>query len=135
MSGWWFAAGCIALYVLIWFWFGRKWKRDASALAARRPNPTRAQFVALLSEDAGTDIAEFLWDELAPYWAPDLTPHPGDDFVNDLPIDRGEPQDWLERYCEMAGYDAKYWSEWNAHWPTTVRQFSRWLATRPKARA
>ncbi len=135
MSGWWFAAGCIALYVLIWFWFGRKWKRDASALAARRPNPTRAEFVALLSEDAGADIAEFLWDELAPYWDPGLTPHPDDDFVNDLPIDREEPQDWLERYCGAAGYDWKHWPEWDARWPTTVRQFSRWLAMRPEGRA
>src|SRR3546814_14559302 len=89
-------------------------------LAARRPNPTREEFVALLSEDAGPDIAIFLWTELTPHWKPGLTPHPDDDFVNDLPIDRAEPQDWLERYTEAAEYDWQHWPDWNANWPQTA---------------
>jgi len=100
----------------------------AAALRARRPNLTRDEFCALLADTADAGIAEFLWDELAPYWTPGLTPHPDDDFLKDLPIDEEEPDDWLKAYCDRFGHDWREWLQWDAGHPTTVRNFACWLA-------
>ena len=48
MSGWWFAAGCVGLFLTLWAFASRRWKRQALILKARRPNPTHEQFIALL---------------------------------------------------------------------------------------
>lgn len=134
MNPWLFGGICVGLFLLLWVVSARKWKQQAEALAARRANLTREEFIALLSDDAGADIAEFLWHELASYWTHGLTPHPGDDFLKDLPIDDEEPQDWLERYCGANGYDWKQWPQWDESHPTTVRNFARWLSEgRPTA--
>lgn len=126
MSGWWFAAGCVGLFLLLWAFMSRKWKRQALSLAGRRPNPNREQFIALLASDCDTDVAVHLWDELKPYWEP-ATPHPDDDFLTDLSIDEEEPQDWLERFCQQYHHDWRAWPEWEKGRPTTVRNFAIWL--------
>ena len=61
MSGWWFAAGCVGLFLTLWAFASRRWKRQALILKARRSNPTHEQFIALLVEDCDQDIAEFAW--------------------------------------------------------------------------
>lgn len=135
MNSWWGAAAFIAaIFALITVVGNRQWNRKAATLRARRPNPTRDEFVALLSDDAEAGTAEFLWDELASYWKPGLTPHPDDDFLKDLPIDDEEPEYWLERYCMANGYDWKQWPQCAESRPTTVRNFARWLSEgRPAA--
>lgn len=127
MSGWWFAAGCFGLCLLLWALMAQQWKRQALLLAARRPNPTREQFIALVAADSDADVAAHLWDELLPYWKP-ATPHPDDDFLIDLSIDEEEPQDWLERFCKQHRHDWRAWPEWEMDRPTTVRNFAIWLS-------
>ena len=134
MNGWWFAASCVGLYLLLWAFTARKWKRQAVALAVRRENVGREQFLAMLAGDCERDVAEFLWDELLSewsYWQDGLTPHPDDDFLKDLPIDDEEPQDWLEHYCDGRGLEWRRWTNWDQSQPTTVRNFARWLSNGP----
>jgi len=133
LSGWWFAAGCVALFLIYSLIAARRDKRQAAALAARRDNVGRERFIAMLAGDCERDVAEFLWDELLPewaYWPVGLTPHPDDDFLKDLPIDDEEPQGWLEHYCNSRGLDWKRWANWDRSQPTTVRNFARWLSKR-----
>lgn len=127
MSGWWFAAGCVGLFLLLWVVTERRWRSDATKLAAARPNPSKGEFLSAVTDVADPDIAQYLWDELADYWSP-ATPHPDDDFLNSLSIDPDEPQDWLERFCQQRGYDWRAWPMWEEGRPTTVRSFARWLA-------
>jgi hypothetical protein len=87
--------------------FERKWRRQVDRLAERRANLDEPGFVALLADSADADVAEWLWDELLVYWRPNLTPHPDDDFLRDLPIDPEEPNDWLDRFCTSQGLEQK----------------------------
>jgi hypothetical protein len=127
VSGWWFAAGCVGLFLLFWTVMARRWRSDAARLAASRPNLGEDGFRSAIAGIADPDIARYLWEELAVYWSP-ATPHPDDDFLNNLPIDPDEPQDWLERFCQQRGYDWRVWPEWDEGRPTTVRSFALWLA-------
>ncbi|SEH14581.1 hypothetical protein SAMN05428974_1222 [Sphingopyxis sp. YR583] len=54
----------------------RNTRRMIDTTLARRPNPTRHEFVAMLSDDVRPETAEFLWDSIACLVAPRLTPHP-----------------------------------------------------------
>jgi len=135
LRGWFGAiALIIAVFLLIQLVGNRQQKRIAVALRARRPNLTREEFVALLADATDTGAAEFLWEELLPYWKPNLTPHPDDDFLKDLLIDDEEPEDWLKRYCDRFGHDWRSWPPWAAEQPTTVRNFARWLTNGRPAR-
>lgn len=126
MNGWWFAAGCIGLFLLLWIVMARRWRNDAMKLAASRPNLSEDEFLSAIADVADPDIAQYLWDELAAYWSP-ATPHPDDDFLNSLSIDPDEPQFWLERFCQQRGYDWRAWPMWEEGRPTTVRHFAQWL--------
>ena len=131
MIGWWFAAGCVALFLIYSLIDARRGRRQAAALATRRGNVGHDQFIAMLTGDCEPDVAAFLWHELLPewaYWHAGLTPHPDDDFLKDLPIDGEEPQDWLEHYCDRHGLDWKQWTNWDQSQPTTVRNFARWIS-------
>lgn len=128
MSGWWFAAICLGLFLLLWAYMAQKWKRQASGLAARRGNPTRDEFVVLLTDDCEPDVAAFLWGALAVYWKPGLTPHPDDDYLNDLPIDPEEQEDWVRDFCGLNGLRAADWPDWPESRDSTVRNFARWLS-------
>lgn len=127
MNGWWFAAGWIGLFLLLWIVLQRRWQRAAAKLAASRPNLGEDEFLAAMASEVDPDIARFLWEELAAYWLP-ATPHPDDDFLNSLPIGPDEPQDWLERFCQQRGYDWRAWPAWDEGRPTTVRSYALWLA-------
>jgi hypothetical protein len=134
LNGWWFAAGCVGLFLIYSLIVSRRDKRQVAALAVRRENVGREQFITMLANDCEPDVAEFLWDELVPewaYWHAGLTPHPDDDFLKDLSIDDEEPQDWLEHYCESRGLDWHHWTNWDRSQPTTVRNFARWLSNGP----
>ena len=90
MNGWWFAAGCAGLYVIFAFFAGRSNKRQVMAFAASRTSPDREEFIELLADDCERDIAGFVWKifvEEYSGWGVDLTPHPDDDYLHDMPID------------------------------------------------
>ncbi len=127
MNGWWFAAGCVGLLLLLCAAMARRWRSETVRLAASRPNLSEGEFLSAIAEIADRDIAEYLWEELADYWSP-ATPHPDDDFLNSLSIDPDEPQDWLERFCQKHGYDWRAWPIWAEGRSTTVRSFAVWLA-------
>ncbi|KQZ69373.1 hypothetical protein ASE06_00660 [Sphingopyxis sp. Root214] len=127
MSGWWFAAGCVGLFLLLWALMERRWRSEAAKLAASRPNLSEDEFLTAVADVSDPDIAQYLWEEIADHWSP-ATPHPNDDFLNRLSIDPDEPQDWLERFCQQRGYDWRAWPMWDEGRPTTVRSFAGWLA-------
>ena len=131
MSGWWFAAGCVGLFLTLWAFASRRWKRQALILKARRPNPTHEQFIALLVEDCDHDIAEFVWrifTEDYSGWGVELTPHPDDDYLRDLPIDPENQGDWLDEFHESFALSHGNFPRWPDGAQTTVRKFARWLS-------
>lgn len=128
MNGWWFAVACLGLYLLLWAYMAWDRKRQVTALAARRHNPTQAEFMELLAGDCEADVAAFLWDKLADSWQPEATPHPDDDYLKDVPIDPEEQGDWLDAFCTVHCLSADDWPEWPAEEATTVRNFARWLS-------
>jgi hypothetical protein len=95
---------------------------------ARRENPTRDEFVAMLGGDVSPATAEFLWDTMIPYLMPKLTPHPIDHLALDLPIDDDDPtMEWLPAFAELHGRDHKDWPNWPSDWKGTVRNYAKWL--------
>lgn len=107
----------------------RQWKRNVQALLARRPNPTRVEFVELLSHDVPQDIAEWMWETVSFYTRPLLSPHPDDDLLSDLMIDDDDVYiDWLPQFAKEQGLDWKAWPDWPSQAPSTVRNFAIWLA-------
>lgn len=128
MSGWWFAAICLGLYLLLRTYMARQRKKRVMALAAWRRNPTQEEFIALLAGDCEADVAAFLWDELVDSWRPEATPHPDDDYLNDVPIDPDEQGDWLRDFCDRHGLREEDFPAWPAGQLTTVRKFGRWLS-------
>ena len=131
MSGWWFAAISLGLFLLLWGVMDWRWKRRAVALALSRTNVGREQFTDLLASDCEADIADFLWDVLAPewaYWNSGLTPHPDDDYLAALPIDPDEQEDWVRDFCDLNGLQARDWPDWPENRNSTVRNLARWLS-------
>ncbi|MBN8841914.1 MAG: hypothetical protein J0H88_01605 [Sphingomonadales bacterium] len=94
----------------------------------RRPNPDRAEFIAMLSGDMRPETAGFLWEKAVFYIAPKLTPHPDDHLHDDLAIDDDDPvMDWLPEFADSHGRDWKKWPDWPEDWDSSIRNFGRWL--------
>lgn len=122
----------MAFFVLVmgavFFAAWRNTRRMIDATLARRANPARHEFVAMLSEDVCPETAEFLWDSMIDLVAPRLTPHPDDHLVDDLPIDPDEPaMNWMPEFAERHGVKAESWPRWPEAREATVRNFARWL--------
>jgi hypothetical protein len=106
----------------------RNTRRMVARTLARRPNPTEAEFMAMLGGDVRPEVAAFLWETMIPYLEPKLTPHPDDRLFDDLPIGDDDPSmDWLPEFAERHGLKAKHWPQWPEEWDGTVRNFARWL--------
>lgn len=119
----WLAVG-LSAYLTLSFYFHRKAHRR---LAQKRPNPTREEFLAWMSEDVDSEIAEWMWDSLQVYYTP-LTPHPNDHLLKDACIDDGDVSlDWLPAFAEPRGMRWKEWPDWPQDWELTVRNYARWL--------
>lgn len=129
MPDWLISTAVVILFIGGVFLIGtRNTRRMVARTLARRPNPSEAEFVAMLSEDVRPEVAVFLWETMAPYLEPKLTSHPDDDLVGDLPIDPDEPaMDWMPEFAKRHGADWKHWPQWPEHWEGTVRNFARWL--------
>lgn len=131
MNGWWFAAGCFGLFLIYSLIVSRRNKRQVAAFAATRASPDREVFVALLSGDCEPDIAEFVWTifiEEYSYWGVEITPHPDDDYLGDMPIDPENQQDWVGDFCDSEKLRPKDFPHWPEGQKTTVRNFARWLS-------
>jgi hypothetical protein len=117
-------AACLSL----WFVIGlaMHW-RQRRRLTAKRRSPTREAFVALLSDKADADIAEWLWEQLLPYYRP-LTPHPDDYLRDDASIDDDDiDQDWRPEFVRAKSLADSPWPDWPAGWDLTVANYARWL--------
>ena len=117
-----------------WLGFGFfSHRRGRKRLAAKRPNPTEAEFVAMLADQVDPAIAEWLWRQALSYYDP-LTPHPDDHLLDDAMIDEGDiEQYWWEDFARVSGLDAKTWPDWPHDWAFTVRNFARWLQLAQRA--
>lgn len=128
MPGWLLPAAVAGLVVLgvAAVAYRNTW-RMVQRTKSRRPNPSRTEFVAMLSHDVRPRTAEFLWEQMA-FLLPTVAPHPNDHLWNDLPIDESEPMtDWLAAFAERHDVDAQDWPAWPAGSPSTVRNYARWL--------
>ncbi|MBL0916119.1 MAG: hypothetical protein IBJ13_11590 [Sphingopyxis sp.] len=131
MNGWWFAAGCVVLYLLLWGFMAQRWKQQAAALAGRRQSPDREGFLKLLGNDSDRDVAEFVWaifEEEYSYKGVDLTPHPDDDYLKDMPIDPENQNDWFDDFCKAFYLRSDDFPDWPKGEATTIRNFARWLS-------
>ena len=121
-----------ALVVCVFVWLHisgeRRLKRQKAILPALRVNPTYNEFAALLNADCEPDIADQLWCDLLPFYAPDMTPHPDDDVIQDMPIDHDEPNDWLRDFCKKNGFGVRDVTPWPSQQQATVRNLARWFS-------
>jgi hypothetical protein len=122
------AASVLGIFALFWMIALRKWRKQQQLLLAKRANPSKAQFVETLGEDADPDVAEWLWHELIVYLRPHLAPHPNDHLLDDLRIDPGDPEDWLREFCNRNGLAYKDFPGWPADRQLTVRNLAIWLS-------
>jgi hypothetical protein len=133
LSAWLFAGSCLAIYLSVaWYFESKARKRKAIALLLRRKNPSKAEFVSLMANDAGEEVASFLWNELQLYYQPDLTPSPDDNLIEDLLIDPDEPFDWLNAYRRKHGIGWARIPDWPKDQPVTPRNLGRLLSALPR---
>ena len=125
IAPWVFAAAVLAL--VIWRAVRNTGKTIERTLA-RRPNPTKDEFLAQIAPDVSRATAEFLWATILSYVAPRLTPHPDDHLWQDLPIDEDDVTlDWPRDFAKSRGRDLRSWPDWPDDRPVTVRNFGCWL--------
>lgn len=121
----------ITLFAAAW----RNTKRQIMRTLAKRPNPTRAEFVSMMASSVSMEASEFLWDSAIPCLelnAPLLSPHPDDDLVQDLPIDDEDwSMEWPVLWAEQQGFHESNLPAWPEGWPATIRNYGRWLDMAP----
>ncbi|MDE2435188.1 MAG: hypothetical protein KGM49_02905 [Sphingomonadales bacterium] len=121
------AFALVVLALIIWR-ATRNTRSMVDQTLARRPNPTREEFLAELAPSVSPATAIFLWDTILPYVTPALTPHPDDHLWNDLPIDEDDvTMDWPSDFAKTHGRKLKSWPAWPDGTPVTVRNFGLWL--------
>lgn len=124
-----FVAVGLTLWLMFGFWCIRK---AHSRLIKKRPNPTRDDFLRDMGTDCSPKAAEFLWEQALPYVEPRLTPHPDDHLFDDLKIDDDDvSMDWPREWAQRQGFHESNFPDWPDDWPTTVRNFAKWLDMAP----
>ena len=120
--------GVAIVYAFAW----RNTKRQIPATLAKRPNPTRAEFLTAMQTNVSPDAAEFLWETALPYLEPRLALHPDDDLMRDLPIDSDDfSMDWPRDFAKRKDFHESNLSDWPKGWAVTVRNYGRWLDLGP----
>lgn len=123
------ASGVGIMLAIAW----RNTNRRLAATAARRPNPTRVEFLKAMQADVSPAAAEFLWETALPYLEPRLTPHPEDDLVQDLAINADDvSMDWPRDFARRQGFHDSNLPDWPEGWPLTIRNYGRWLDMGPQ---
>lgn len=128
-----FVIGGLAIWLTLGFVMIR---RAHSRVAARRPNPSEAEFFAMMAQDCSPEAARFVWQQALIYVAPRLTPHPDDHLLDDLCIDDGDiDMFWVSEWADQRDVPQKTLPDWPKGWPLTVRNFARWLDLAPASAA
>jgi len=133
---WLAVTGFVVAALVVWLALGFVMVRHAHRrVAARRPNPTEAEFLAMMAQDCSPEAARFMWEQALFYVEPRLTPHPDDLLLNDLCIDDGDvTMEWPQVWADQRGLSGSGLPDWPKDWPLTVRNFARWLdLARPSA--
>lgn len=120
--------GFVVAALAIWLGAGSIMLRRAHArVAARRPNPTEAEFLAMMAQDCSSEAARFVLGQVLPYVTPRLTPHPDDLLIADLCIDDDDiDMFWAHDWVKRQGLAENDLPDWPTDWPLTVRNFARW---------
>lgn len=119
-----FVVAALTIWLGLGFWLRR---RAFERVAARRPNPTKAEFLTMMAQDCSLEAAQFMWEQALPYVAPRLTPHPDDLLTTDLCIDDDDiTMDWPHDWAGRLGLAESDMPDWPTGWPLTVRGFARW---------
>lgn len=125
-----FVSTCL---IIVFSYAGISIARSHKRLAARRTNPTQAEFLALMRTDVREDVARFLWETALPYVEPKLTPHPDDNLGEDLCIDDDDwGMDWPLEWARRQGFHEGTLPDWPKDWPATIRNYGRWLSAGPR---
>ena len=86
----------------------------------------------MMGVDCSPDVSQFLWDQTLFYVEPRLTPHPNDHLFEDLKIDDDDvAMDWTREWADRQGFHESNYPDWPENWPTTVRNFGKWLDMAP----
>ncbi|MDJ0642020.1 MAG: hypothetical protein QNJ15_04315 [Erythrobacter sp.] len=113
----------------------RNTKRQLKRLVARRPSPSKDEFLEMMKPDVSREASEFIWDAVRShldYFDHALTPHPDDDLVDELPIaDEEWSMDWPREWAERSGFHESNFHDWPKEWPVTIRNYGRWLDMGP----
>ena len=114
----------------------RNTNRQIKATLSKRDNLSHEEFLRSMSPDVSRAAAEFLWASAMNYLEAlqqEITPHPDDHLVDDLPIDDEEwSMDWPREWAEKQGFHESNLPDWPKDWPVTVRNFGRWLDRGPQ---
>lgn len=114
---------CFGLYFGLAFHFHRQAHKR---LAAKRPNPSREEFMQAMAADVGEVTAAWMWDNLQVYYQP-LTPHPDDLLIEDACIDGDDiDMDWPRDFAAHTELGAADSPDWPEDWRLTVRNYARW---------
>ncbi|MFN3458942.1 MAG: hypothetical protein ACK4Z8_15310 [Novosphingobium sp.] len=128
VGAWLFAGGVLAVWLGGGYLVGkRNYRRAVQTLRARRADPSREAFTASLSPEVRAATAEWFWQQLQAYYQPDLSPHPDDDLIRDMPIDPEEPEDWVRDYCRANGLKERNLEPWPEGMAVTPRNLLGWL--------
>jgi uncharacterized protein YneF (UPF0154 family) len=121
---------CLTVSLVFGYWTIR---RAHEQVAVNRPSPSKQQFLASMRGDCSVEVSEFLWEKARYYVEPRLTPHPDDDLIRDLKIDDDDiALDWPRDWAERRGFHDSNLPEWPKEWPSTIRNFGRWLDLGPQ---
>ena len=120
--------GFVVAILAVWFALGFVVHRRAMRrLAARRPNPTEDEFLAMMAQDCSPEAARFVWSQALPYVMPRVTPHPDDLLLDQLCIDGDDIDvDWRGTWAGQLGLKERDLPDWPEDWRLTVRNFARW---------
>jgi hypothetical protein len=125
----------VAILIVVFGFAGLSIRKAHKRVAARRPNPTEGEFLAIMAQDCSPEAARFVWEQTLPYVTPHLTPHPDDLLIADLCIDGDDiDMDWPRDWAKQQGISESNLPDWPKDWPLTVRNFARWCdLARPTA--
>ncbi|MFN2099449.1 hypothetical protein [Altererythrobacter sp. MF3-039] len=121
------AAFFVVLGTVAW----RNTNRQIERTLGKRNNLTREEFIMKMTPDVTSETSGFLWDSAMSYLEvlkQEITPHPDDHLVDDLPIDDEEwSMDWPREWAERKSFHESNLPDWPEDWAVTIRNYGRWL--------
>lgn len=102
-------------------------------MATERPSISKDSFIGQMS-DAGIDgsVADFVWEQMQPYYFAPLTPYPNDRPIGDMRVD---PEDLSDIVLEFEGQFGRQWiGEWVGPEDPTLNELAFGLLASTKAK-